>query len=328
MGFPKGIGKVTSTGATITITNPNGPTTNLEVAAAATAITSLTGDVTASGPGAAAASVVKIQGVAITAGAATLAAGLANATTRTATAAVLAGEETVFTGSTAAQTLTFPVTPQVSTINTVLNLSSVTVTVAAGAGNTLNSFGTVGSVVLPVNGYAQFVFVGTVWYCIDSNAYANLTGAPVPANGYGITGNTGATPTPAVGLTQNAGVLGSGVPLPQNVATKIIDTASLGIGTWLVTIGSTIQSTSPGAAADTITLVAAVDTATATLTGPTTGVYTPGVITTAWNTNITVTFVAVVTVAGTIKLTGTFTGVSGAAAISGAYTGYTAVRIA
>jgi hypothetical protein len=214
--------------------------------------------------------VVKIQGVAITAGAATLAAGLANATTRTATAAVLAGEETVFTGSTAAQTLTFPVTPQVSTINTVLNLSSVTVTVAAGAGNTLNSFGTVGSVVLPVNGYAQFVFVGTVWYCIDSNAYANLTGAPVPANGYGITGNTGATPTPAVILTSASSFIGAPVTI-TGITPVNVTSLSLAAGTWLLMGQALIDNT---VAATPITAALGIGTTTASFAGALTGAET------------------------------------------------------
>lgn len=72
MGFPKGIGKLTSTGGTVTITNPNGPTTNLEVASSAEGITALTGDVTAAGPGSAAATLVATANVNAIAVAATL----------------------------------------------------------------------------------------------------------------------------------------------------------------------------------------------------------------------------------------------------------------
>ena len=63
MGFPQGVQKITSTGATVTITAPTGPTTNLEVVGGGTAITSLTGDVTAAGPGAAAATLVNTANV-------------------------------------------------------------------------------------------------------------------------------------------------------------------------------------------------------------------------------------------------------------------------
>ena len=133
----------------------------------------LTGDVTTTG---AAATVAKIQGVAINATEAALLAQVDKATTRSATATVSAGEETIFTGSTASQTLTLPATPTTSTINTVVNLASVNVTLAAGSGNTLNSFGTVGSVTLLPNQLISMVFVGTVWYAIDTNNLANEVG--------------------------------------------------------------------------------------------------------------------------------------------------------
>lgn len=159
----------------------------------------------------------------------------------------------------------------------------------------------------------------------DAAAFGQV---PVPGNGYGITGNTGHTPTPAVGFTVAAAVIGAPVALANGVATLLLNTASLGIGTWLVTMGSAIQSTSPGAASDAAVILAAAGTATASLSGPLQGVYGPGVITTSWQNTLTVTFIAVVTVAGTLKLTGTFYGAAGGAAETGPYTGYSAVRIA
>jgi hypothetical protein len=135
---------------------------------------SASGDLSSSYPSP---TVAKVQGVAISLADASLLSQISNATARTATATLLAGEETVFSGSTASQTLTLPATPQVSSINTVLNLASVSVTVAAGASNTLNQFGTVGSIVLAPNQYIQMVFIGTVWYVYGSN---NTTPAAVP----------------------------------------------------------------------------------------------------------------------------------------------------
>ena len=90
----------------------------------------LAGDVTGTQG---ATSVGKVQGVAITAAEANLVSDLNNATSRTATATLLPGEETIFSGSTASQTLTLPVSPPSSSINSVTNAASVSVTLAPGA---------------------------------------------------------------------------------------------------------------------------------------------------------------------------------------------------
>jgi hypothetical protein len=113
--------------------------------------------------------VAQIQGVAVTSAQATLVSDLNNSMTRSATATLQAGEETIFTGSTTAQTLTLPVTPQASSINSVTNLSSVSVTLAAGAGNTINSFGVVGSITLLPYVTLIMVFIGTTWYLTSTN---------------------------------------------------------------------------------------------------------------------------------------------------------------
>jgi len=121
----------------------------------------LAGDVTGTQ---AATAVGQIQGVAVTAAEAALVSDLNNATTRTATATLLPGEETVFTGSTAAQTLTLPATPPSSSLNTVTNAATVPVSLAAGAGATLSSYGTAGSITVPAGYTFAVVYIGTTWY--------------------------------------------------------------------------------------------------------------------------------------------------------------------
>jgi hypothetical protein len=66
----------------------------------------------------------------------------------------------------------------------------------------------------------------------DAAAFGQV---PVPANGYGITGNTGATPTPAVGLTTSLAVLASNTAIPASIVN--LASLSLGAGTWLVLAG-------------------------------------------------------------------------------------------
>jgi hypothetical protein len=122
---------------------------------------SLAGDVTGTQSST---TVGKVQGVAITVAEADLVADLNNATSRSATATLLPGEETIFTGSTAAQTLTLPATPPSSSLNTVTNTASVSVTLAPGAGAALSNFGTSGNVVIPAGYVFAVVYIGTTWY--------------------------------------------------------------------------------------------------------------------------------------------------------------------
>jgi hypothetical protein len=114
--------------------------------------------------------VAKIQGVAVTSAHATLLSEMNNATTHSASATANAGEESIFTGSTAAQTITLPgSTAQVSSINTLVNLASVSVTYAAGSGTTINNEGLTGSITVQPYGMVQVILIGTVWYVMDSN---------------------------------------------------------------------------------------------------------------------------------------------------------------
>ena len=55
----------------------------------------------------------------------------------------------------------------------------------------------------------------------------------VPANGYGITGNTGLTPTPAVGLTTVESFIAS--PVAGTGATQQVTSLALPAGTFIIT---------------------------------------------------------------------------------------------
>jgi hypothetical protein len=125
------------------------------------ALQTLSGDVTGT---TGATAVGKIQGVAVTTAEADLVADLNNATARSATATLLPGEETIFSGSTASQTLTLPASPPSSSVNTITNAATVSVTLAPGAGATLSNFGAAGNITIPAGYTFAVVYIGTTWY--------------------------------------------------------------------------------------------------------------------------------------------------------------------
>lgn len=190
------------------------PTLNQNTTGSAASFTgSLAGDVTGTQ---ASTTVGKIQGVAVTATEATLVSDLNNAATRSASATLLPGEETVFTGSTASQTLTLPssTTAVSSSINSVTNAASVSVTVAAGTGTTVNNFGTTGSIVVPA-GYAfSFVYVGTTWY-VTAAGPSDFAKSNLLAIGNGGTGQS----TAAAAI---AALAASGLTWPAYEAPKVV----------------------------------------------------------------------------------------------------------
>lgn len=177
---------------------------------------------------------------------------------------------------------------------------------------------------------------------------SNLTGAPalpdasaligyvlVPAAASNITsgdlGYAASRINPSTALPYASGSLGINVNMSANTPTKIFDTASLGLGTWLVTMSTVIEMVSSSLGA--IYIQAAVDSATASISG----VSASEVDAVAANTEVSmaISFIAVVTTAGTLKLTGEVSDASGGTALAAsatysatAVTGYTAVKIA
>jgi hypothetical protein len=151
----------------------------------------------------------------------------------------------------------------------------------------------------------------------------------VPANGYGITGNTGMTPTPAVGLTSIAGNLASDVSIPANTYTTVMTTASLGIGTWLITMAGTFV---PG---DT-THELAISITSGTAVGAFSGQAATAAKASLDEQHLSINVIATITGAGTVilqavLLVGGTAGTAKASTVDGNYskaTGYTAVRIA
>ncbi len=160
-----------------------------------------------------------------------------------------------------------------------------------------------------------------------SNDAAAFGQIPVPANGYGITGNTGATPTPAVGLTVLSGSLSSPVSLGNSVG-DVFSTASLAVGTWKIEVGLTV-SNAVGASTGEFQVVT--NTASATFSGHTSN--SVAMPTAGYQESVSLSFVAVVTVAGTVKIQGigstvgcTVEAVTTTESWTGA-SGYTATRI-
>lgn len=128
----------------------------------------------------------------------------------------------------------------------------------------------------------------------DAAAFGQI---PVPANGYGISGNTGATPTPAVGLSVVNDVLPGDVTVAANAFTVIRTSPSLAIGTW------DVEWSGVGICGDIlhdIELVINTNTATATFPAQRSTAFGGTLRQLAW----TIAARVVVTVAGTLDLVG------------------------
>lgn len=181
--------------------------------------------------------VAQIDGVAITSAEANLVADLNNATTRSATAALNAGEETVFTGSTASQTLTLPASPPSSSINTITNTASVPVTVAPGAGATLSNFGTTGNLAVPSGYTFGLVYIGTTWYveAAGPSDFAANNALGIPTGGTGKTTAAGAynalSPMTTIGDIEYESGTNTAARLPGNATTTNKFLTEVGNGT-------------------------------------------------------------------------------------------------
>lgn len=156
----------------------------------------------------------------------------------------------------------------------------------------------------------------------------------IPANGYGITGNTGLTPTPAVGLTSSTSH-NIQVSVPTTSAVTIFTSASLPIGTYLFVGGTTFVLAS--ALESSVEESIGVGTATATFEGKTGGAVTIGVIDAIHYYNnqgdVALSGIVTVTAPGTVIVTArAITNAAAASAQTGEYNvgntnAYTFVRI-
>jgi hypothetical protein len=73
----------------------------------------------------------------------------------------------------------------------------------------------------------------------DAAAFGQI---PVPANGYGIGGNTGLTPTPAVALATGESYIAGTVTLTTGNTIYNVTSVALAAGTWLITGRLSIQN--------------------------------------------------------------------------------------
>ena len=120
-----------------------------------------------------------------------------HAVLRTATATAGKNEVTIFTGSTASQTISVIATPIDGATWTIINRSSVPVTAGFGASSMLplGSTSSVTSLVVPVNGAYSFInYAAGQWYMTASNNLANSVGTLSVTNG-----GTGTATAPAIG---------------------------------------------------------------------------------------------------------------------------------
>lgn len=113
----------------------------------------------------------------------------------------------------------------------------------------------------------------------------------------------------------------SSVVIPANTATVLQTTASLAAGTWLINFATNVL----GSAAGTVSLAVGTGTATATFTGQS---IADGTFAVSTEDALSLTFLATVTVAGTLTFTASTSTDGAGTTNAGASTGYTAIKVA
>ena len=150
-----------------------------------------------------------------------------NVTLRSATATAALGEITIFSGSTASQTITLPAHPVGGSTYSIVNNASVPVNVKGGT-NSLSLEGTLYGATtpytIPVGAGYNFVFDGTgVWYNLFTTDITNLVGVLGTSNG-----GTGLSTIGTAGqvLTVNAGATGLQYSTPSTTPTPVYYTSN------------------------------------------------------------------------------------------------------
>jgi hypothetical protein len=130
-------------------------------------------------------------------------------------------------------------------------------------------------------------------------------------------------------LTSDAQVAGGLTSLGHtNVLTTVFTTASLGVGTWLLTAAINISFGSPCTAGAAASAGLVTGTATASMVGGTGGYTCPGVISSAFEVSLPITSIITVTGAGTMLIKAQYLDTTNNGAVQPSGTAYTAVKIA
>ena len=170
-------------------------------------------------------------------------------TRRSATATAILGEVTVFTGSTASQTITLPANPVAGTSYAIVNNASVTVNILGGT-NSLSienvTYTATTPYTVPVGAGYGFVFDGTgIWYGTWTTDITNLVGTLAVTNG-----GTGTATAPAIGS------------IPVATSTSVYSPLAIGANNTVLTSNGTTASWATYAGSSSITTVGTVTSGT------------------------------------------------------------------